>query len=671
MSGFRLAALVLLLIGSASLRAAAAPVATGVDPKAMDRAVRPGDDFYRYANGTWLKTTTIPAGQPGFGMREVMIQKTDQRVRKLFGDAAACPTTVNGRKVGDFYAAFMDEAGIEAKGLAPLAGDLAAISAIADRGALAAYLGATLNSEVDGLTANADHVLGLWVNQGFEDADHNLPHLWQGGLGMADRETYLDPSPKAAEARAKYEAHLAAVLKLAGVADPRPRAARVLALEVALAKAHAPDSDGADVSKQNNPWKRADFARKAPGLDWDAYFKAAGLSGQADFLVWQPSAVTGTAALAASEGLDVWKDYLTVHLIDHDASVLPKAVADEHAAFFGPAPPRPEAAIAATNAALGQAVGQLYARRWFSPEDKAKAKAMASGLIAAYRARIAHAAWMSPETRRKALAKLAAFQIGVGYPDHWIDYSTLDVARGDALGNLRRAEAFNRSRNLARLKAPVNPIDWPLNAQTAGAVILFSPNAEMFAAGLLQPPYFDPDGDAASNYGSAGAGMAHEISHSFDELGNLYDARGRLADQWTAEDRARYHAAAAKVAAQFNSYCPFPDACVKGDQALGENIADLAGLVVAHDAYVASLKGKPDRVIAGLSGEQRFFIAFAQRWRRVQTEAALRRQVATDIHAPPEYRSDTVRNLAAWYRAFGIKPGDKLYLKPQDRVGLW
>jgi len=278
---------------------------------------------------------------------------------------------------------------------------------------------------------------------------------------------------------------------------------------------------------------------------------------------------------------------------------------------------------------------------------------------------------MSSATKKKALAKLAALKIGLGYPDTWIDYSTLDIVGGDAFGNLRRAEAFNRLRDRAKLGQPADPVEWPINPQIPGAVIMFSPNVEVFSAAILQPPYFDSYGDAASNYGSAGAGLAHEITHSFDELGNIYDDQGRLGDWWTAEDRAKYHAEAAKLAAQFDSYCPLAGLCVKGKQVLSENIADLAGLLVAHDAYVLSQKGKADVVIGGLTGEQRFFLAFAQRWRKKQSEAALRRQIATDTHSPAEYRSDTVRNAESWYRAYKIATGEKLYLKPEARVEIW
>ena len=633
----------------------------------MDRSIKPGDDFYRYANGGWLKTAAIPAGQTSFDNRAIVNERTSQRVRDFIQTAAAAraPKGTVARKVGDYYASLMDEDGIEAKKLTPLADEMAEIAAITNKASLSSYLGTTLNSEVDGLISNSDHIFGLWINQGFEDAAHNVVHFWQGGLGMLDRDNYLDPSPKMAESRAQYQAQIAAVLKLVGDADSETKAARILALEIRMAQAFAPDADTADVFKQNNSWKRGDFSVKAPGIDWDAYFKSAGLAQQSDFIVWQPSAVTGVSALVASESVELWKDYLRLHLIEHYASVLPKAVASEQA------PDRETAAIAATNGALGQAVGQLYTQHYFPPEAKAKAKSMAGDLITAYRARISNLSWMSPETKKKALAKLAAFEIGIGYPDTWIDYSTLDIVRGDAFGNMRRAEAFLRSRNLAKLKQPVDPIEWPINPQIPGAVIMFSPNAEFFSAGILQPPYFDYQGDAASNYGSAGAGMAHEISHSFDELGNIYDAQGRLGDWWTAEDRARYHTAAAKLVAQFNSYCPVADVCVNGKQVLTESIADQAGLLVAHDAYILSLQGKNDVVIGGLSGEQRFFLAFAQRWRKVQSDTALRKQIATDTHPPGENRSDSVRNVDDWYKAYEVTPRDKLYLKPENRVRIW
>lgn len=666
---------------SACDRAVAVPLAAynGTEDE-IDSSIKPGDDFYRYANGNWLRTAVIPTGQESFDTRAILKKRTDQRVRDLIRDAASSGALKGtlAQKVGDYYASTMDQAAIDAKWLTPVAAEMARIAAISNKKALSAYLGTTLNGEVDGLIANSDHVFGVWINQGFEDSDHNYPHLWQGGLGLPSRDDYLDPSPKMADLRAKYQAHIAAILNIIGIPDAETRTERVLALETKIARAFAPDSDAADVFKQNNLWRRVDFGTKAPGMDWDSYFESAGLGGQAGFIVWQPSAVTGVSALVPSEDIDAWKDYLRFHLIEHYAGVLPKTVSDEHFEFYGKvlsgaqqAPDREDAAIAATNGALGMAVGQLYTQRYFPPEVKATAQAMARNLITAYRTRISNLTWMSPETKEKALAKLAAFEIYVGYPDQWIDYSTLEIVCGDAFGNMRRAEAFLRLQTLAKLRQPVDPIEWPIYPQTPGAVIMFSPNAEFFSAALLQAPFFDAQGDAASNYGSAGAGMAHEISHSFDELGNIYDAHGRLQSWWTVEDKAQYQAMAAKLAAQFDAYCPLPHTCVNGKQVLGENIADLAGLLVAHDAYIMSLKGKPDAVIGGLTGERRFFLAFAHRWRKIQTEAALRKQIATDTHAPAEYRSDAVRNVDEWYEVYKVGPNDKLYVKPEDRVRIW
>ena len=671
-------AVVFALVAFSVAAARSAPKNPDLDD--IDHSIRPGDDFYRYANGGWLKANTIPVGKSSYDTRAMLAEKTSQQVRDLIQNAASSHGTKDSvvQKVGDYYASFLDQDDIEARGFSLIADEMARISAISDKTSLSAYLGTTLNSEVEGLTANADHIFGIWINQGFEDADHNLPHMWQGGLGMPDRDDYLDSSPKMVELRNQYQAHIRATMKLAGDADPEEKAARILSLEIRIARAFAPDGDAADVFRQNNTWKRADFDTKAPGLDWDSYFRSAGLGEQQDLVVWQPSAVIGVSSLVRDENIDVWKDYLRFHFLEHYASVLPKAIAAEHFRFYGTVlsgaqqmPNRSKEAIAATNGALGQAVGQLYTRRYFPPEAKARAQAMVKDLITAFRGRISNLTWMSPETKQKALTKLAALQVIVGYPDVCIDYSSLDIARGDAFGNMRRVEAFNRLRNLAKLKQPVNPIEWPINAQVPGAVIMFSPNAEFFSAAILQPPYFESEGDSASNYGSAGAGMAHEISHSFDELGNIYDAQGRLKDWWTAEDRARYHAAGKKLADQFNHYCRFSDLCLNGKQVLSENIGDLAGLLVAHDAYLLSLGGKSDVAIGGLTGEQRFFLAFAQRWRKLQTETALRQQVKTDTHSPGEYRSDTVRNVDAWYEIYKVVPGDQLYLKPADRARIW
>jgi putative endopeptidase len=627
--------------------------------------VRAGDDFGAYANGAWLRTTALPPGQSSYGPTAMLIARNAERVQQLLQAAATTPHGSLEQKVGDFYASAADRQAIEAKGITPLASDLAAIDAIADRRGLSAELGRTLRLD-DGTNTTTGGIFGVWVHQGFTEADHYLPHLVQGGLGLAP-DDYTNAAK--ADLRAGYRAHVAHVLSLAGHANAEAEAGEVLALETAIAATHASRADTDDPIKTNNLWQRTDFAGRAPGMDWDAYFDAAGLGHQADFLVWQPSAVKGTSALAASQPIATWKAYLTFHLLDHYSSALPAAFAR-----FGDTPPADpqKQAMAITNGALGEAVGRLYVERYFPPSAKAAAESMAANLRTAFKTRIAKLPWMSPQTRVKALAKLAALDIGLGYPDHWTDYSTLRIVRGDALGNQQRAEQFAYAQALAKLRRPVDPGEWSIvQAHQVGALINFSPNAIQFSAGILQPPYFDPSGDAASNYGSAGAGMAHEISHSFDLLGNLYDARGRLGKWWTADDLAGYQTAIAPLAAQYAAYCPRPGLCLDGKRLLGEDVADLAGLRVAYDAYHLALRGRTDGIIDGLTGDQRFFLAFAHRWQLQQTEDALRKQVANDIHAPGPFRAGTVRNLDAWYAAFGVKRGDRLYLEPADRVGVW
>lgn len=627
------------------------------------QAVGPGDDFYGYANGDWLRTTTLPEGRAAYDTTATLRDEALRRIRALVEEAAAVPASDRARRVGDYYASWMDLDGVEMKGLQPLAGELAAIAAIGDRHALSAYLGGALRLD-DGTNTQTDGLFGVWIHQGFHDGDRNMPHLVQGGLGLADRDAYGD-GPEAAEAQAAYRTHVAAMLTAAGFDQAEARAGRVLALETAIAATHASRADTDDVFKTDNPWRRADFATKAPGMDWAAWFEAAGLDRQDEFNVWQPSAFVGTAALIGSQPIEAWRDYLAFHLIEHYRGALP-------AAFGGVAPDRSKQAIDATTVAMGQDIGQLYVARWFPPQTKASAEAMVANIRTAFRARIAGLDWMSPAARQMSLAKLETLKVGVGYPDVWIDYSGLEVRRDDALGNMRRAEAFNYRRELAKLTQPVDPGEWSLVVpQWPGAVLNFSPNSMQFSAGLLQPPYFDAAGDAASNYGSAGAGIAHEISHTFDDLGSLYDEQGRLARWWTPDDAARTQAAAAGLAAQLDADCPQPGLCVNGRQVLRESVADLAGVLAAHDAYVLSLRGEPDMVKDGLTGDQRFYLAFARRWRRLQTDAALRQQIATDTHLPGQYRADTVRNLDDWVRAFDVKPGDRLWLEPEARTPIW
>jgi putative endopeptidase len=649
--------------------AAAAPV---------NAAVQPGDDFFAYANGAWLAKTEIPADRSSWGAGAALAEDTNARIAKMIGELAADKNAKGeARKVADYYNAFMDEAGIEAKGIAPLKPMLAKIDAIKDKAGLTRALGETLRADVDALNNTnffTENLFGLWVAGGLNDSAHNMPYLLQGGLGMPDRAYYLTDSPKMAELRTKYQQHIAAMLKLAGVADAEARAAKVFALETGIAKSHGSREDSADVLKANNNWTLKDFAAKAPGMDWAAFFKAAKLGGQNKFIVWHPSAATGEAALVGSTDVATWKDYLTFHTVNHFAYTLPKAFADQRFEFNGKALSgtpqqslRWKRALAATNGALDEAVGHLYVDRYFPPENKAKVQQMVTNIVAAFSKRIEKLDWMAPATRAQAQEKLHTLYVGVGYPDRWKSYAGLKVSPTDALGNAVRAEEFQYAEAIAKLHQKVDKTEWSMPPHLVNAVNLPLQNALNFPAAILQPPYFDPKASDALNYGAIGAIIGHEISHSFDDQGAQFDAQGRLRDWWTKSDMEHFKAASQKLAAQYSAYKPFPDLAINGQQTLSENLADLAGLAAAYDAYHVSLKGKP--VVA--DADRQFFTGYAQSWSTKMREAALRRAVLTDGHAPAEWRTATVRNIDEWYQAFDVKPGQKLYLAPADRVRVW
>jgi putative endopeptidase len=657
--------------------------AVGLDLEGVDRTVAPGDDFFRYANGAWLKATEIPADRASYGPGAILAEQTTRRTAEIVQQAARSGAAAGtaAQRVGDYYASLVDQAAIDARGLAPLRPRLERIAAIADRRDLSRALGETLRADVDVLNATnlyTDNVLGLWVAQDLDDPSRYAAFLLQGGLDMPEREYYLDPSPRMAEIRTKFQAHVARMLELAQVAQPAAKAARIAALERRIAEAHRPRADDFDVKKGDNRWPRARFDEAAPGLDWTAYFEAAGLGGQPEFVVWQPGAVTGISALVASQPLEAWKDYLTFHAIAHSAAVLPAPLGEErfafHATVLAGVPQRRELwkrAADATSAALGEEVGRLYVERYFPPEAKARIEAMVANLMVAFGRRIDALAWMAPATKAKAKEKLAALKVGVGYPDRWRDDSGLRVARGDAFGNAERAERFELKRALAKLGAPIDRTEWVMTPQTVNAVNLPVMNALNFPAAILQPPYFDPARAVAMDYGAIGAIIGHEVSHSFDDQGSQFDASGRLADWWTDADRRHFEAAAARLVKQYDAYRPFPDLHVSGAMTLSENIADVAGLAAAYDAYRLSLAGKEAPVVAGLSGDEQFFLSFAQSWRDKTREPALRQQILQDGHAPDEYRADTVRNLDPWYPAFDVKDGQALYLPPAERVRVW
>jgi putative endopeptidase len=478
--------------------------------------------------------------------------------------------------------------------------------------------------------------------------------------------------------RTKYQSYITALLKLTGAPDADAKAKVIFALETKIAQAQETLVDSQDVHKANNLWSMADFAQKAPGLNWSVYFKAAGLSDQKQIDAWQPSGITGLSALVGSEPIEAWKDLLTFHALDQNASLLPKAYADLSFDFYSSTlqgtPKQQERwkrAVGATNTDLGDAVGQLYVKHYFPASSKAEVQQLVKNLIAAFNDRLDTLTWMTPATKEKAKAKLTTLRVGVGYPETWRNYATLEVSASDPLGNHERAKKFEYEHQIAKLGQPVDRGEWWMTPQTVNAVNLPLQNALNFPAAILQPPFFNPKADAAANYGSIGAVIGHEISHSFDNTGADFDAQGRLINWWTPADLAHFNAAGQQLVKQFDQYEALPGLHVNGQQTLGENIADVSGLTVAYIAYHKSLGDKPAPVIGGLTGDQRFFLAFAQTWRSKIRDAAVRQRLATDVHAPANFRALTVRNLDAWYPAFQVTAGEKLYLTPQDRVKIW
>lgn len=669
--------------GSGSAAGSAAPStpppttpAPGLDLTALDRTVKPGDDFFAYANGAWDKRTEIPADRSSFGTGAIVAERNLARVHELVRDAAKAPPGSEARKVGDYFTAFMDEAGIEAKGIAPLGPVLAAIDGVTDAKALATALGATLRADVDGTNAtdyDTPNILGLWVAQDFVDTKKYSAFLFQGGLLMPDREYYLSQKPDMVAAQKAYLAHVTAMLALAKRDTPAEAAKAIVDLETRIATVHVPREQTSDVKRGLVRWARADFAKKAPGLDWDAYFAAAGIT-ETELVVWHPEAVVGIAKLVKSVPLATWKSFLAFHALEHFAPVLPKAFGDEQFAFFGTQlagqpqqRDRWKRALDATDEALGEAVGKLYVEKYFPASEKARAQAMVDNILHAFGKRVDKLEWMSAETKAKAKAKLSVLEVGVGYPDRWRDYTALAVASDDAFGNLARAEAEQLARAKRRFGTPVDRGEWVMVPHIVNAVNLPAMNAMNFPAGMLQPPYFDPARPEIMDYGAIGAVIGHEISHSFDDQGALFDASGKLENWWTEADAKHFAESGAALVKQYDAYQAFPDLHLNGKQTLSENIADVAGLAAAHDAALA-LAATPWE---GLSPDQQFFLSFAQEWATKYREKSLRNRILTDGHAPGPWRAATVRNLDAWYTAFDVKPGDKLYLAPADRVRIW
>ena len=654
----------------------------GINVAAMDKAVAPGDDFFSFANGTWFRTSEIPADRASIGAGYMADQERERRTKEMLADILkgnAAADTDDGR-IANYYRAYLNTDVIDRAGLNPAKADLDAIGGIRDKRGLAAAIGGTLRADTDPLNATnfqTDNLFGVFVTQGLATPGETLPYLMQGGIGLPEREYYLSGDADMAAIRAKYQAYVAAIMQAAGNSDPKGAAARVMDLDTKIARAHDPREISEDYTRPSVIWTRTELEQKAPGIDWGALLDAAQLGGVAKFQMYNPLAMPRLAALVGSEPLENWKDWLAFHTLNQQTNVLPKPFRDAAFGFYGTTlsgttkqRERADLAMNATSNALQDAVGKAYVDRYFPAAAKAKVQEMVETIKAAFARRVQSIAWMAPSTKEEALKKVQTIVVGVGYPDQWRDYSSLTIGN-DAYANQKNAGLYEYKRQLAKIGKPMDRKEWWMPAQLVNAVNLPVQNALNFPAAILQKPYFDLKADPASNYGATGATIGHEISHSFDDNGAMFDSRGVLRKWWTPQDYARFKQAGAALAAQYDTYEALPGLHVNGKLTLGENIADVAGLAAAYDAYRASLKGKEAPVIDGFTGDQRFFIAFAQAWASKRREQQLRQIVLADAHSPDQFRAQTVRNLDAWYSAFKVKPGQKLYLAPDKRVQVW
>ncbi len=639
----------------------------GFDTAGMDKSIAPGNDFYGFANGTWAKNTPIPADKSNYGMFTVLDDLSRERTRQIIEEQAKDPNS----KIGAAYASYMDEAAVEAKGLAPFQPWLDQVRGLKSRAGLA------------GLYAQARKLqigtpFGGFVGQDDKAPDQYILQFFQAGLGMPDRDYYLSKDPKLAETKAKYLQHLTNMLTLAGEPDAAARAKAVVAFEDKIAAASWTRIESRDATKTYNKFTLDQLAKTAPGFDFRELIRASGAEGVSSLLVAQPSAIQKIAALVGKAPLGVLKDQLLVRSLDAYSPYLPSAFDKENFAFYGTTlsgTPEQEArwkrGVNFTVGTLGDDVSKLYVARFFPPETKAAADELVHNIIAAMDRRIDKLEWMSPETKVKAHAKLAAFTPKIGYPSQWRDMSGLVIRRDDLLGNAMRSNEFDYGYNVQKLGKPIYKWEWGMTPMTINAYANFGMVEIVFPAAILQPPFFDPNADPAVNYGGIGAVIGHELSHHFDDQGAKYDKTGMLSDWWSAADVAAFQSRLDKLEQQYNAYEPLPGMHVQGKLTMGENVADLAGLTVAHDAYIASLGGKEPPVIDGMTADQRFYLGWAQVWRRNYREANLRQRLLTDPHSPSEYRTDIVRNMDPWYPAFGVQPGQKLYLDPAGRVRIW
>ena len=645
--------------------------AWGFDLSGRDTTVSPGADFYRYANGSYVKALVIPPDRSRYGAFDALAELSTERVRSVLEAAAANPAaTGDEAMIGAFYHAFMDEARAEALDARPLADDLAAVEAVKDRTALASLMGRA-NSAYFGA------LFGVGIGNDFKTPDRYAIYLGQGGLGLPDRDYYLKPG--FAVQNAKYQAYVAGSLEAVHWPQAQSAAKAVVDFETAVAEASWSKVEQRDPVKSYNPMTVAELQALAPEFPWTPYLAAADLGSPAKVVVGEKSAFPKIAALFAATPLDTLKAWEAFNLVDNASPYLSKRFVDAsfdlHSKTLSGQPeqkPRWKRAAATLDGDIGEAVGRIYVARYFPPESKAKMEALIGDLRTALAARIERVDWMSPATKAKALEKLSKLTVKVGYPSKWRDYSALTIRPDDLYGDVERGAAFEWRRQVKRLDDPVDRSEWGMTPQTVNAYYNPLQNEIVFPAAILQPPFFDPAADPAVNFGGIGAVIGHEMTHGFDDQGRQFDGTGALADWWAPEDAAKFMERTKRLGAQYSAFEPVPGAHVNGDLTMGENIADLGGVLIALDAYHVSLKGQPAPVMDGLTGDQRFFLGAAQLWRAAAREDDVRRRLVSDPHAPPAFRSNgPLRNVDAWYAAFGVKPGEAMYLSPDQRVHIW
>lgn len=652
----------------------------GIDLTWMDKSAVPGDDFYKFANGNWK--TEIPADRSRIGGFWIADQVREKNTRELFDNILKSnPTSGSDALIANYYNAYLNTDAIDKAGLTPAKVDLEAIAKIADKKQLSAAIGANIRADTDPLNSTnfqTQNLFGVFVTQGLATPGQQLPYLMQGGIGLPDAQYYLSADPKMADTRNKYKAYIATILKAANYADADAAASRIMDLETKIAKAHEPREQSEDFANGAQVWTRQQLEQKAPGIDWGALLNAAELGGVEKFDAYHFAAIPRLAALVGSEPIQNWKDWLTFHTLNQQANVLPKAFRDASFAFYGTTlagtpqqRPRDILALNAASAALQDAVGKAYVDKYFPASSKAEIQKMVDNIKAAFAKRVKAIGWMAPSTKEEALKKVQNIVVGVGYPDSWRDYSGLQISADNAYANQKNAALTEYKHQIAKIGKPMDRAEWWMPPQLVNAVNLPVQNALNFPAAILVKPFFDPTADAAFNYGGIGATIGHEISHSFDNGGALFDASGALRNWWTPADFKKFTASGDALASQFDQYEALPGLHVNGKLTLSENIADVAGLAASYDAYRAAIGGKDLPVKDGLAGDQRFFLAFAQSWAVKSRPETLRQIVLTNGHAPEQFRALTVRNIDAWYPAFSVKPGQKLYLVPDKRVKIW